>query len=91
MVGFKPNFKSKIRPEKCSFSGLNVPPGHSRGGDEDRSLLTLNKIQLRQEFQLSGDVQLKVPERRVGVQGEILEVVDGFAQPGASEGEGKGC
>lgn len=68
---------------------LNLKPGHSRWGNEDCSLLTLNKIQLRQEFQLSGDVQLKMSERRVGVQGEILEILNRFAQPGASKGREK--
>lgn len=52
-------------------------------------LLTLNKIQLRQEFQLSGDVQLEMSERRVGIQGEILEILDRFVQPGASKGREK--
>lgn len=49
-------------------------------------LLTLDKIQLRQELQLLGDVQLKMSEGRVSIQGETLEILNRFAQPGASKG-----
>lgn len=45
------------------------------------SFLTLNEVELRQELQLLGDVQLEVSEGRVGIQGEVLEIVDGFAEP----------
>lgn len=45
------------------------------------ALLTLNEVQLCQQFQLLGDVQLEVSEGRVGIQGEILEILDGLAEP----------
>lgn len=45
--------------------------------------LTLDEVELCQEFQLLGDVQLEVSEGRVGIQGEVLEIVDGFAEPAA--------
>ena len=50
--------------------------------------LTLYEVQLGEEFQFFGDVQLEVSEGRVGGQLEALEVLDGFAQSGA-EGRGR--
>ena len=45
---------------------------------------TLYEVQLGEEFQFFGDVQLEVSEGRVGSQLEALEVLDGFAQSGAA-------
>lgn len=49
------------------------------------SFLTLDEVQLCQEFEFFGDVQLEVSEGWVSIQSEMLEVLNGFAQPGATK------
>lgn len=44
--------------------------------------LTLDEVQLRQELQLLGDVQLEVSEGGISSQSEMLEILDRFTQPG---------
>lgn len=97
MARFKGNLNSKIRLEKCNICfkphpwteqtrSLKAPLPPALLPPHPALLLTLNKIQLRQELQLFGDVQLKMSEGRVSIQGEILEILNRFAQPGASKG-----
>lgn len=47
-------------------------------------LLTLDEVQLCQEFEFFGDIQLEVSEGWVCIQSEMLEILDCFAQPGGA-------
>lgn len=50
--------------------------------------LTLDEVQLCQEFELFGNIQLEVSEGWISSQSEMLEILDCFAQPGSVK-EGK--
>lgn len=67
------------------------PPFTLRSHSPITPLLTLDKVQLCQEFEFFGDVQLEVSEGRVGSQSEMLEILDGGAEPGAGQKQGEGC
>lgn len=45
--------------------------------------LTLDEVQLCQEFKFFGDIQLEVSEGWISSQGEMLEILNCFTQPGA--------
>lgn len=51
--------------------------------------LTLDEVQLCQEFEFLGDIQLEVSEGWISSQSEMLEILNCFTQPGGVKKKGK--
>lgn len=74
----------------CSLPLSPTPPYPFLPLSPITPLLTLDEVQLCQEFEFFGDIQLEVSEGWISSQSEMLKILNCFAEPGAAKRKKQG-